>query len=163
MLVTASTACTREGIEPAGDVELHDVYAALSHLSAVYPGFERWYHYSVVPGIRIGTRCILVARKQAQILGVAILKKTDLEQKLCTLWVDPNCRKLKVATTLAARAFDWLGTRYPLLTVPEERMGEFAPLLNYWRFHERERLVGYYRPGKVEYAFNSYLRPKVNG
>lgn len=136
-------------------------YPELAHLELIYPGFRSWYYGKVVPGISSGTRREFTARAGGRLCGVAIAKR-DSERKLCTLWVADGHRSRGLAQALANRAFDWLGDNKPLFTVPEDRLADFAPLLAKWEFVEVSRLPGYYRPGKVEHAFNCGLKPDLS-
>jgi hypothetical protein len=95
-------------------------------------------------------------------LGVAIVKRSIEEQKLCTLWVNKSMRGNGVAGSLVESAFRWLGTSWPLFTIPEERMDEFRGLLNRWDYSIAQREFGMYRPRKIEYVFNGRVKPGLS-
>ncbi len=145
------------------DSDLSDVYSVLAHLEGMYPGFRLWYFSKVVTGVRNRQRQVFAAYAGSQIIGVAIAKRSAWERKLCTLWVEPEARSSGIADRLAESTFGWIGTRQPLFTVPEERLSEFARLINLWNFTEIERVVGLYRFQKIEYVFNGRLRPELDG
>ena len=128
---------------------------------ALYPGFRIWFHDKVLAGIRQGDRAVFVALNDAQVTGLAIVKRTATERKLCTMWVRHYARGNGVATRLAEAAFEWLGPRTPLLTIPEERIAEFRGLLNQWDFSLTERRFGYYRPGRCVFVVNGRLRASL--
>lgn len=127
-----------------------------------YPGFRNWFFTKVVPGLRTGERCILSHEIEGRLAGIAICKRTNIERKLCTLWVDSLLRDRGIAGKLAYRAFDWLECDQPLFTVPEERMSEFAGLLKSWNFPEPIACESCYRPGRSEFIFNGSPRQLVS-
>ena len=135
------------------------LWEEITHLERQYPHFRAWYFEKVIPGIDRGDRCVLTTILKDRLVGLAIAKRGD-EKKLCTLWVDSNVRRLGIASDLADRALDWIGTEQPLFTVPEEHLQKFSSLLNRWRFTQTAKLFGYYRAQKVEYVFNGKLDPK---
>jgi GNAT superfamily N-acetyltransferase len=133
----------------------------ISHLEKQYPDFRAWYFGKVIPGIIRGDRCVLTSAYKERLVGLAIAKRGD-EKKLCTLWVDSDARRLGIASDLADRAFDWIGTDHPLFTVPEEHLQKFGGLLSRWEFTQTAKIFGYYRAGKVEYVFNGKLEPNYS-
>ncbi|MFC5038931.1 GNAT family N-acetyltransferase [Tianweitania sediminis] len=126
-------------------------------ITQLYPNFEDWFLRKVVPGIRAGERCIMTSFIEGLLVGVAICKRTEVERKLCTLWVSPQARRRGVASELASSAFSWLGTNQPLFTVPEERLCEFDRLLQSWSFPKPVIYKDLYRSDRAEYVFNEHL------
>ncbi len=145
---------------PLASVDPYEVFSALdaAGVADLYPGFDRWFFSKVVPGWRSGDRKIFTERDGDRLIGVAICKWTDEEQKLCTLWVAPEARGRRVATRLADEAFYWLDTSKPLFTAPQELVADFSSLLRSWSFPAAVAHAGAYRPAVVEYAFNGCLR-----
>ena len=135
-----------------------DIFASIGHIEATYPGFDNWLHSKVLPGIRDGSRRAMAVIVDHQVQAIAIAKKTEIERKLCTLWVDPSVRTCGYANELAIDAFDWLGTNTPLFTVPDTRIVEFGTLLSRWGFTLTQVVDGAYRPGCPEFVFNGLLR-----
>ncbi|WP_082640630.1 GNAT family N-acetyltransferase [Aureimonas sp. N4] len=126
-------------------------------VAGIYPDFQRWFFNKVVPGLHTGERCIFPWSINGHLAGVAICKRTPVEQKLCTLWVSPNHRTRGVAAMLARDAFAWLGSTRPLFTVPEERFADFEGLVEGWKFPKPMVYDGLYRTGRIEYVFNGPL------
>jgi hypothetical protein len=135
------------------------IFDSIAHLEFDYPGFDAWFHGKVVPGIRDGSRNLFVESSAGRLAGIAIAKRTSSEQKLCTLWVAREARNSGVAASLAAKAFDWLGTTKPLFTVPDVRIGQFAGLLRRWDFVETQVVEDMYRSASRELVFNGTLVP----
>ena len=77
--------------------EVKDVL--LEELSDSYPNFDKWYNEKVLVEMRKGvsSREIIVAiselERGSKITGVAIIKKTEEERKICTLKVLKEYRK----------------------------------------------------------------------
>lgn len=99
--------------------EIEECFGCLAHLQATYPAFSQWFHKKVVPGLGNGTRNILSASTDKEILGIAIAKRTEVEQKLCTLWVADHYRNHGVGIRLMREAMIWLGTERPTASAPE--------------------------------------------
>jgi hypothetical protein len=137
-----------------------EIFAAIGSLETTYPGFRKWF-YGTVAKASGDERAIFVTKARNQILGIGIAKRSMTERKLCTLWTAPATRDIGIASAIADSAFDWLGTSHPLFTIPEERIVEFRGLLKRWQFTQTNDVVGYYRPNKIEYVFNGYLRTKL--
>jgi GNAT superfamily N-acetyltransferase len=138
---------------------LPNVFDSMAHLEQVYPEFRSWFDGKVSAGLRDGSRRIFVKVRGGKITAVAIAKRTISERKLCTLWVDEDMRGKGFASALAEEAFDWLGIRTPLFSVPDLHSHEFRPLLSRWNFCETQVLRDLYRPNSKEYVFNGILRP----
>lgn len=133
---------------------------AISHLrelSGFYPGFDSWLSSRVLPGIIAGERSILLENSRGALAGIAIIKDTNLEQKLCCLRVLPVNQGSGVGLRLFERAFDALQNRSPLLSVSEERLGLFSRIFKHYGFELTEEYPEFYRPSKIEYSFNGLL------
>ncbi|MBD9627993.1 hypothetical protein IB279_34125 [Ensifer sp. ENS06] len=135
-----------------------DVYAALADVCHLYPNFEEWYWDKVVPELGV-SRSIFVDWMNERITGVVIAKRTCDEQKVCTVWVDKGFRAQGVASSLIGEASRWLGTDYPMITIPQNRLSEFSGILRSGRFAQTQKLASYYRAGETEHVFNGWLSP----
>lgn len=133
-----------------------EVWDALKHLEPLYPGFEDWYWNQVLPGCANGTRRVFTSRDETGLNGLVIAKNNE-EKKLSTIFSSPRVRGGDVASRLMLDAMRWLGTRQPLVTVPESRMEAFLPLANKFGFDYCDVLDGHYGAGRVEHIFNSRL------
>lgn len=129
----------------------------LRELSGYYPDFDSWLSRRVLPGIISGERSILLEKSRGTLGGIAIVKDTPLEQKLCCLRVLPENQGSGVGLRLFERAFDALQNRSPLLSVSEERLGSFSRIFKYYGFELTEEYPDFYRPLKSEFSFNGLL------
>ena len=91
------------------------------------------------------------------ILGLIILKKTHCEKKICTLKVDERYQRKGIGSALILKAFDFLETDKPLITVPEEYENMFSKILNKFEFKKTDEIHGLYRGNKIEYIYNGHL------
>lgn len=148
-----SASCPQSELDPW---LLHNALNAAG-VTELYPDFSNWFWSKVVRGLRTGERRIFTSIVDGELAGVAICKRAEIENKLCTLWVSPRARGRGVAAQLANDAFVWLGTRQPLFTVPEERLPEFGGLLRGWSFSGPVAHKELYRPKRTEYVFNSCM------
>lgn len=125
----------------------------LSCLYCKYPDFERWLERSFEE-LPSGKRIMVLDEEDGVIRGLAILKNTIEEKKICTLRVDEKCRNGKIGTRLLQESYKLLGTSTPLMTVNEEHIKEYMPFLK----QNGAKYLGYvesmYYWGKKEYFFN---------
>lgn len=135
-------------------VSLARLFAELSHLEAVYPGFGRWYWGKMAPGLSDGTRKAIQATKDGVFEGIVIAKRTSEERKLCTLWTTERSRGSGIGTALFSEALDWLQDSSPVATVPAERIDQFGGLLRGQGFALTGVVDSMYRPGAKEFIFN---------
>lgn len=138
------------------DMNPSDVLNLLEPLGRIYPAFRPWYLHKVMPGLQDGSRRVLAAAADDRVLGVAILKKSASELKLCTLWTDPAAPS-GTSDCLLEASFDWLGTRRPVFSVPDDILPRMRRLISEMDATSAEELVGVYRPGVVEHLFNGRL------
>lgn len=140
------------------DLNPEDVLHVLYGLEEVYPGFHRWYLAKVVSGIRDGSRLILAETGDQGLSGVAILKRSSSELKLCTLWADQKISTRDTSVNLLERGLEWLGTRRPLFSVPNDILPRMRPLLARMDVSAPRQMPGIYRTGVTEHVFNGSLR-----
>lgn len=145
-----------------------DIYAStlpvilkyLTDLSGFYPEFNSWLYNKMIPGIVSGERSILLEHRRGTLSGLAILKNSEFEQKLCCLRVLPEFQGSGVGLRLFERAFELLNNDRPLLSVAEEQIPVFQKLFNYYGFELEKKYTGYYRPLKDELSFNGLIEPE---
>lgn len=137
---------------------LAEVLSRVQDLKDFYPGFDAWLSQRVVPGLQSGDRSILVEYRQGLLAGLAILKDDGVEKKLCCLRVLPGFEdRYGLGVRLFEKSLEKLETKYPLLSVAEERLSAFARLFNHFGFELGGVHHGLYRTERTEYAFNGTL------
>lgn len=90
--------------------------------------------------------------------GFSILKNDDFEKKICTLFVSPDFRGNGIGTALLNRSLDLLGCDKPLITVSDDLLLSFIPLLSHYGFENVASYTDRYRDGHIEYSFNGVLK-----
>jgi GNAT superfamily N-acetyltransferase len=150
-------------LNPLVDLEFEPLYGSIRHLETFYPQFASWFWAKVVPGCRDHSRRILEAYAGERLAGLAILKRSPFERKICTLWVARFARGCGFGQRLLSDSLEWLEADKPLITVCEERLHELQPLLNKFGFRLERGAQSLYRPGRFEYVFNGLItQPQVN-
>jgi hypothetical protein len=132
------------------------VYSVLKRLEFEYPGFKQWFFAKVVPGIAEGTRRIFVVLDGDTIVATLILKDSD-EKKICTLRVSEKYRNKGIGAQLLVLACHELRTAFPLVTVPESHISDFARLFQKYHFSLQKVYPDYYTQNSIEYCFNGVL------
>lgn len=145
-----------------------DTFDKLRDLEATYPDFYKWYFFKVQLDIkhhRNGRRLILAIsdvidgdKLNKRLTGLAIIKDTVREKKICTFRVFQEYRGQGVGTKLLQKCFDFLGTKKPLISISENSIDAFYKIIldNEWTLCDI--LHDYYKKGVTEYVFNGYLK-----
>lgn len=138
------------------------IYLFLRWVSVEYPGFRQWYEglFWEDKILRRG-REIIVCEKDCRIAGIAILKSTKNEKKICTLRVAKLYRKQGIGRKLMALSLEWLESDKPLLTMDQSRQYEFTGLLDYYGFSLEQMKKNYYGIFNTELIYNGVLPEKV--
>lgn len=125
-----------------------------------YPGIVEWFN-KIIKEIDDDNKrrelflAIITNQENIELVGILILKNTNKEKKICSMRVLENFRNKGIGKKLFEKAFEYLGTRKPLITLPEEcYKGAFKRLLEKYNFVETNRVEGFYRDNKIEYFFN---------
>ena len=127
-----------------------------------YPNIDAWFN-KVINEINHHSEnremfiCLSNDGVLPSILGLIILKKTHCEKKICTLKVDDRYQRKGIGSSLIFKAFDFLETDKPLITVPEEYENMFSKILNKFEFKKTDEIHGLYRVDKIEYIYNGDL------
>ena len=131
---------------------------SLSSLSTFYPTFDKWYFEKVYAGLYNGERKILLHYLGNNLAGIAILKSTSYEKKLCCLRVTPSFYGSGVGLKLFSESFKYLETERPLLSVSEEQLPIFHRIFNHFSFEIGDEYRDLYRKKKNEISFNGLLK-----
>lgn len=129
--------------------------------AAYYPHFDAWYA-KVEREFHDGRRALLLAtRGGAPALltvghippptGLAILKRTPEEKKICTFWIAEQERRHGLGTCLLSECLVHFDAP-PLLTVPEHLRDAFMGMGAPFGLREMQRSAAYY-PDILEYFY----------
>ena len=70
-------------------------------INDTYPGYNDWLFNKFIPGLKNGSRKMVVAYNDLQNpMGVALLKDTEEEKKICCLFVREDCWRNGIANNL---------------------------------------------------------------
>lgn len=132
-----------------------ELYELLKDMPLEYPNFWEWFGTKVIPGLADGTRRIFTRRVDNKLAGVAIVKKTENERKLCTLFVKEEYASRGTGLFLLDASLKFLETDTPNLTVPLSKLEKFERIFERYEFVKDGRVKGLYKPGAEEVYFNS--------
>lgn len=136
---------------------LKDILHPFLIADAQYPFYDAWYFGIFLPGLRRGTRKLIVCTYQTEPIGFALLKTTASEKKICRLIVHPDFRRSGIGSLLLERSFDLLETERPLISISDKRLYCLYPFLHRYGFRLEYVLDNYYRVNSSEYVFNGFL------
>lgn len=137
------------------------IYEFLHSLIWEYPDFCQWYNSLFEENKELKRdREIIISRRNNNLLGVSILKKTQEERKICTLRVAKPYRSQGIGKNLMELSFDWLEDDKPLITIHKTKQGLFAPLFDYYGFKLEQKQWNYYSFFSTELAYNGILPEK---
>ena len=140
----------------------NQLYDNTAHLKEDYPCYREWFYDVQLAGLCTDERDILLAHASNDpynIIGMACLKNTPAERKLCTLVIDNGYRGLGIGGNMVDAAIAKLGTNKPFFTVPDYKLGMFQALINQHAWQLEQRVHGYYNDRHSELCFNGKLLP----
>lgn len=130
------------------------------NLITFYPNVEEWSN-KILKEIKKNNKkrelffALIFNKVGIELAGILILKNMEDEKKICTLQVIEKFKNNGIAKELLKKSFEYLGTETPLMTLPEECYENgFKFLLRKYKFKITNKILGFYRPNKIEYFFN---------
>lgn len=137
------------------------IYNFLKRLNIEYPGFSKWYKGLFLENKELQNgREIIICEKEYCIAGIAILKSTEEEKKICTLRVAAPFQRQGIGRKLMEMSFEWLQEDKPLITMHKSKQHEFASLLEYYGFVLEQTQWNYYNIFSTELSYNGILPEK---
>lgn len=134
-----------------------DIVSVLEPVSHLYPNFRAWLNFRFMRGFSNGERKVLLAHDGSRVLGVSLLKLTDEEKKICTLFVSETARSahndMKIGTSLMLRSLALLDSDNVLITVCSEKHQDLKPLLHNCSFEQMKEVKNLYRDDSSEYFY----------
>lgn len=123
-----------------------------------YPNYFNWYWTKMVPAILNGTREILVCIIDKKIAGVVLLKNEEGEAKICALLILEEYQNMNVDGALLKKAFSFLGTTKPLITIAQHNLKRYGHLIARYEWEQTQILdKGYYNNTSREFVFNGKI------
>ena len=139
-------------------IEHKQLYAQIlsmtQSVSNTYPERAKWFKEKFLPGLMKKERMYIVAQDDDDTLaGCVLIKKTEEEKKICTLFVAPKFRRQGLGKQLIEQTLKELGD-HPLITVSGRNLPQLSNLLEQCGFHLSAAKKGVYNPEDTEYYFN---------
>jgi len=134
------------------------LYEYIKSSADYYKDIDCWFFNKVLPGISTGERTIITFKYNNYLAGLAIIKHTHLEKKICTLKIGKPFQKIGLGYMLFEKCFELLNTEKPLATVSAELLGGYVRILDFYGFKLENVLDNNYRATKsMEYVYNGEL------
>lgn len=135
-----------------------DIYRFLYSLNNEYTNFALWYKNNFDDKYEVKKeREIIVCREAPTIVAVAILKKTDEENKICTLRVAKDYQGNGIGTNLINLSINHLEEPKPLISLNSYRKDEFKRIFKHFGFKPEQESRGLYRKECTEISYNGIL------
>ena len=137
------------------------VYNFIRRLSIEYPYFINWYSNLFTDDKELKSdREIIICESNYKIVGLAILKSSEYEKKICTLRVDRKYQHQGIGKKLMQLSLEWLECDYPVITMHKSKQVQFDSLLKYYGFKLEQKQMHYYSIFSTEYVYNGELPDK---
>ena len=125
-------------------------------INNTYPGYTDWLFNKFFPGLKDGSRKMVIAYNDLhKPMGVALLKDTEEEKKICCLFVQEDCRGNGIANKLMKQSCAVLKTSKPTLTVSDTNLPQLQKLLDKNGFTFSYKKKGAYLQNDTENYFNN--------
>ena len=147
---------TIDGYSPDHKSLYRGIAELVKSANDTYPDWDNWFFHKFISGLKNGSRKMVVAYNNLdKPLGIALLKDTAEEKKICCLFVREDCRKSGIAKNLLKKSFAVLKTDKPLLTVSDKHLAELQKLLDKNNFTFSYKKKGAYKENNTENYFNN--------
>ncbi len=131
-----------------------EVFRLTKSAEKMYPNYKEWFYDVFIAGLKKKERSIIVVyNKYNKIIGCALLKNTNEENKICTLIVDKNYREQGVGSKLMDIILKYTKEK-PLITVSSKVIKELKPLLDKFGFQLSAIKKNVYVNGDSEFYYN---------
>lgn len=138
-------------------VFLDKLYNLTKELECDYPDHYYWFYYKFCKNLDGKNREIIFCLDNDILVGVAFLKNSEIEKKICTIYITKEYRKQGIGTNLLLRSYEFLKTTKPLITMPEYKLKEFDNIIKTYDWKKRQIIKSCYSE-KNEIVFNGILK-----
>lgn len=136
---------------------LEKLYNVTKKLEIDYPNHYYWFHEKFCKELDGKVREIVFCLENDVPIGVALLKNSKEEKKICTIYVEKTYRNIGIGTQLLLKSFAFLNTTKPLITMPEYKVKEFYNIIKNYNWEKTEKIESCYSE-KNEIVFNGILK-----
>ena len=134
---------------------VNEIYLLTDYNKLQYPDYYKWFYQKNIPRILNGEGDAIFYLDGFNVVGLSMMKKDELESKICTLLINEEYRKKGYSKQILEDSFEYLGTDKPLITIPENRLDEFKNIINTYEWKETKIITDYYSP---EVIFNQKIK-----
>lgn len=137
--------------------KINDIKPFLDKLKQYYPNTDIWFDKVKRELLEHSDiRTLVTVSKYGKVIGMMILKRDEVEKKICSIMVDPEYRNQELGKLLIRSAFDILGTTTPLITVNAVIWATttIKYLLKGFGFVYSRTIKNLYKDGEDELLFN---------
>jgi len=156
------TTTTHHSIAMSGPEEVHQksmlIKPHLQKAAVFYPDIIGWFERTAIRGIMRNERAIITVSHADRLAAFAILKHTRNESKICTFMVLESFRFSGVGTQLMKHCLSMFPGTMPGISISEEALPPFLPLLKRFRFGMPLVHTSPYVRGIDEYVFDPCKR-----
>lgn len=135
---------------------LKTLYNITNEIESDYPLHYSWFFEKFINGLSNGSREIIYCEVDSVPVGVAFLKKTNEEKKICTIFVKEEFRKCGIGTKILEHSFEFLGTKKPLISMPIHKEKCFQKVIDKYEWNKKQIIDACYSDNK-EIVFNGIL------
>lgn len=136
---------------------LNELYNVTKIIEKDYPNHNNWFFNKFVKELDGIKREIVFCTYNNKVVGVAFLKKDNIEKKICTIMVDDKYRKMGIGSQLLINSFDFLETTKPLISMPDYKEKCFSKIIEKFKWVKTQVIDSYYSSNQ-ELVFNGYLK-----
>lgn len=129
------------------------IHSLLAPVRDFYPNFDEWYNFQFRRNHGSGERVVVEATFNGQLVGVALLKITPEEHKICTLYVHELFRGLSIGERLMQSSVSILGDERVYVSVSDTVHKTLEGMLLRNGFKATPAKIGYYRANTVEHFY----------
>ncbi|ENM3755787.1 GNAT family N-acetyltransferase [Vibrio cholerae] len=158
MVNYSKSICSSITVETQKSPDFAAIRTLLEPVSNLYPNFDSWFDFRFRRNFKSGERIVITAVYDSKIIGVALLKKTDVEHKICTLFVTKEARGQGTGSILLDKAIDVIHGNNIGISVAEERHSALQGLLVKRGFVLVSAEPNYYRNNVTEFFYELKTR-----
>lgn len=126
-------------------------------LEHLYPNIKQWYQNIFTVGFfRKQRKLLLIKDICGELAAFSLLKHTEFEKKICTLYVCPTFRESGIGNKLVPLSVELLGEKNIGITVSEDVNPLLEGLLRTNSFEVDQVESGLYLPNKKELFYKLY-------
>ncbi|MEB6675576.1 N-acetyltransferase [Acinetobacter haemolyticus] len=126
-------------------------------LDHLYPNIKQWYKNTFSVGFfKKQRKLLLIKDMEGELAAFSLLKDTEFEKKICTLYVCPTFRESGIGNKLVPLSVNLLGEKNIGITVSQDVNPLLESLLKTNSFEVNQVENGLYLPNKKEFFYKLY-------